>query len=590
VVGVGRDITARKQAEAALADSELRFRELVDNMSEGVVVCEAMDDGRDFILHDINRRALEIARLPRREDVSGRAVRDVFPGVDTLGLYLVFEQVWRTGQPEQVAGAHYVDARMTLWLDVYVYRLPRGDVVAIFQDVSERKRAEDRIHQLAFYDPLTGLANRRLLRERLAHAMAAGARHGHYGAVLMLDVDQFKTLNDTRGHDAGDELLAQVAERLASSVRRADTVARAGGDEFVVLLESLSDDRTTSVHEADRIAEQLRRLLQQSYDLGAVTGFRATCSIGVALFRGSEQSLEDIVKQADLALYAAKRAGRNRVRFFNAGMQQVVDAHAAMESGLHGALDGGELELHFQPQVDADGRLFGLEALLRWQPDGADPIPPVRFIPLAEETGLILPIGRWVLDDACRRLAAWQRRERWCNLTLSVNVSARQLLEPRFADDVTAALATHGVRPQGLCLELTESVLAEDLDALADRTVQLKRLGVRLSLDDFGTGFSSLAHLKRLPLDEIKIDTSFVRDIPADANDAAIVRTILAMGRSLRIRVVAEGVETVRQLRFLGAHGCDGFQGHLFARPMPAAELAAWMEARPGSGVGDDSA
>ena len=583
VVGVGRDVTARKEAEAALADSELRFRELVDNLSEGVLVFQAADNGGDFLVTDINRRALEIIGRVGRDDAIGHSLRMLLPGADAFGLYRVIGDVRQHGQPRHMEAGHYTDKHRDLWLEVYVYQLPRGDLVAIVQDVTERKRAEDHIHELAFYDPLTGLANRRLLSDRLGHAIAASCRHGRYGAVLMLDLDHFKTLNDSRGHAAGDALLAQVAGRLAASVRRADTVGRPGGDEFMVLLESLSGQRALAVREADRIAEEIRLLLQQSYDLDAPAGVRITSSIGVALFGGNGTSVEEVIKQADLALYEAKRAGRNTVRFFNAEMQQSVDAYAALETALSDALDGDELMLYYQPQVAADGRVTGLEALLRWLPRDGVPISPNRFIPLADETGLILPIGRWVLDTACAQLAVWQAGERWRHLTLSVNVSARQFLQARFADDLAGILAAHDVSPQGLCLELTEGILREDLDAVLARTRALKRLGVRLSLDDFGTGFSSLALLKRLPLDEMKIDTSFVRDIPADADDAAIVRTILAMGRSLQVRVIAEGVENEPQLRFLGEHGCTGFQGHLFAKPMPVDEVTAWMESRPAS-------
>jgi len=577
IVAVGRDITKRKLAEAALAESEIRFRELVDNMSEGVAVCVAVDDGADFIFRDVNRRALEISGGLPRADVVGHPMRQIFVGAEALGLFQAIQQVWRRGEPMQIPASHYVDARIDLWLEIYLYRLPSGDVVLIFQDVTARKQAEDRIHELAFYDPLTGLANRRLLRERVAHAMDAGIRHKRFGAVLMLDMDHFKTLNDTRGHDAGDALLAQVARRLEASVRKSDTVGRPGGDEFVVLLEALSPDRTLAVHEADRIAEKLQASLRESYSLDAVQGFRATCSIGVTLFRGVEHSAEDVLKQADLALYEAKRAGRNTVRFFNAEMQRVVEAHAEMESALHRALDQDELRLYFQPQLRADGSLFGLEALLRWLPEGRDSIPPGRFIPLAEETGLILPIGHWVLRAACSQLAIWQQEMGLERLKLSVNVSAKQFLQPRFVDEVIDVLETSGARADGLCLELTESVVLEDLEEVVARIRRLRSRGVRFSLDDFGTGYSSLSYLKRLPLDELKIDTSFVQDIATDPSDAAIVRTILAMGQSMRIDVIAEGVETSAQLAFLRDNGCDLFQGYLFARPMGLNELTAWI-------------
>ena len=457
------------------------------------------------------------------------------------------------------------------WLTISAVPDAQGNItnyVSTFSDISDLKVAESEIHHLAFYDPLTTLPNRRLLLNRLDKAGAAGKRNGQYSALLIIDIDHFKTLNDTLGHDVGDRLLIEVASRLRLAVREGDTAARLGGDEFVVMLEALGADLDWAAIQAEAVAEKIRAMLGEPYFLlGDAEHFRSA-SIGISLFCGQEKSADVLLKQADIALYKAKDAGRNAIRFFDTAMQTALDERATLEADLRRALSRGEFVLHVQPQVDAERQLTGVETLLRWQPAGKPLVPPGDFIPLAEETGLIVPIGLWALDLACANLARWAGDERTRGLSMAVNVSARQFRQADFVAQVSDALARHGANPCRLKLELTESLLLDNVDEVVAKMHALRTQGVRFSLDDFGTGYASLAYLKRYPFEQLKIDRSFVRNITCDGDAAAIVRAVIAMGDTLRLGVVAEGVEENTQYAYLAEHGCRSFQGYLFGKPM----------------------
>jgi diguanylate cyclase (GGDEF)-like protein/PAS domain S-box-containing protein len=465
------------------------------------------------------------------------------------------------------------------WLSITAVKGGSGEIthyVGTMSDISHRKAAEDEIKNLAFYDTLTGLPNRRLLTDRLRQAMAIGARSGRGGALLFIDLDNFKTLNDTLGHDKGDLLLVRVAERLVGCMREGDTVARFGGDEFVVMLEGLSEHQDEAATQTRDVGEKILATLNQPYHLAGLM-HHSTSSIGATLFAGHDESIDELLKQADLAMYQAKAAGRNVLRFFDQGMQAVVNARAAMEADLRQGVRRGEFILHYQVQVDRDGRLTGAEALVRWQHPQIGLVPPGEFIPLAEDTGLILPLGHWVLETACAQLLAWADQPRLAHLTLAVNLSARQFRHPDFVQQVLAVIEQTGVDPNKLKLEITESLLLHDVEDVIAKMVALQAHGVGFSLDDFGTGYSSLSYLKRLPLDQLKIDQSFVRDVLADPNDAAIARTIVALAKSLGLSVIAEGVETEAQRDFLASEGCHAYQGYLFGRPGPAADVEQLM-------------
>ena len=458
------------------------------------------------------------------------------------------------------------------------HREPDGSVLShgFTMDITDRKRAEQEIERLAFYDALTGLPNRRLLLDRLQRNIATCQRARTLGALLFIDLDNFKDLNDTLGHDVGDQLLSQVAARLTATVRESDTVARFGGDEFVVMLETLDPATHLAAAQAETVANKLLAHLNLPFELDGTQHY-STPSIGITLFGDERLSVDELLKRADLAMYQAKAAGRNTQRFFDPDMQAAVNARSHLEADLRQGLARSEFFVHYQPVVDHKGKLLGAEALLRWRHPQRAMVSPGEFIPLAEQTGLILPLGQFVLQTACQQLQLWSRQPETAQLSISVNVSARQFRQAGFVAEVLNTLRAHGADATKLKLELTESLLLGDIEDTIARMAQLKNEGVGFALDDFGTGYSSLSYLKRLPLDQIKIDQSFVRDVLADPNDAAIVRTILALARSLDLRVVAEGVETTGQLAFLRLHGCEEFQGYLFGRPAPVEDIDALL-------------
>ncbi len=451
-------------------------------------------------------------------------------------------------------------------------------ILAINTDLTQRKAAEHEIHNLAFYDPLTRLPNRQLLLDRLQQSLVVSARSKQTGALLFIDLDNFKTLNESLGHDMGDLLLEQVAQRIINCLRKSDTVARLGGDEFVALLENLSEDPRKAAAKAKIIGEKILACFNKPYQLADYEHY-STPSIGIALFNGQHSKVEELLKHGDLAMYEAKASGRNALRFFDVEMQATVSARVALETDLRKALRKKEFYLHYQPQVDGTGFTTGAEALLRWQQPQRGFISPAEFIPLAEETGLILPLGEWVLETACAQLVKWSANSNTEHLTMAVNVSSRQFRQPEFVEQVLKILKTTGANPNKLKLELTESLLVEDMQGTIAKMACLKTKGVGFALDDFGTGFSSLSYLKRLPLDQLKIDQSFVIDVMNDPNDAAIARTIVALAKSLGLTVIAEGVETEEQRNFLASHGCNDYQGYLFSRPLPADQFSAFIKA-----------
>ncbi len=489
-------------------------------------------------------------------------------------------QALKRWEPVRAELINHKKSGESFWMELEVVPVdesPRGvrHWVAVGRDITARKAQDDAIEHLAFYDTLTQLPNRRLLVERLHKALSIPGERLHHGALMFIDLDHFKVLNDTLGHARGDMLLQQVAQRLASCVRRHDTVARLGGDEFVVMLEDLGADARAADAKTRVVGQKILQTLSKPYEL-AGHQFHGTCSIGITPFHNDHESIGELLKQADLAMYQAKGAGRNGLCFFDPAMQAAVTANAALTSELRQALHEHHLVLHYQPQVGRNGCMVGVEALVRWQREGAL-IGPDEFIPQAEESGLIMPLGTWVLETACAQIAAWAGRPDTEHLVVAVNVSARQFRHPEFVDLVMATIGRTGIRADRLKLELTESLLASDIEVTMAKMGMLKDLGVTLSIDDFGMGYSALSYLKHLPLDQLKIDRAFVKDVLTDPNDAAIARTIISLSQSLGLAVIAEGVETEAQRDFLARHGCECYQGYLFCPPLGIEALEAFM-------------
>jgi diguanylate cyclase (GGDEF)-like protein/PAS domain S-box-containing protein len=443
---------------------------------------------------------------------------------------------------------------------------------SIIHDITERRQLEAKMHDLAFYDPLTKLPNRRLLIDRLGKALSSCSRHRRHGALMFLDLDHFKMLNDLHGHDIGDQLLVEVASRILNCIREQDSAARFGGDEFVVMLEDMAEDTNEAVMQADGVAEKIRYALSQPYLLkrgGDVIAHHCSSSIGVTVFCDHGGNLEQLLKWTDMAMYHAKDAGRNVIRFFDPEMQTAIETRAALEADLHGALEQRQFRLFYQVQVDNNGMPKGAEVLLRWQHPQRGMVSPAQFIPLAESTGMIVPMGEWVLDTVCAQIEKWQDQSVFCNLVIAVNVSAKQFRQSDFVSQVQKYVRQYKIQPTLLKLELTESLVLDNVDDTIAKMHALKDFGVSFSMDDFGTGYSSLSYLKRLPLDQIKIDQSFVRDITTDKTDLVMVKTIVDLGVNFEMDVIAEGVETQAQLELLRQSGCNNFQGYLFSKPVP---------------------
>ena len=445
-------------------------------------------------------------------------------------------------------------------------------ISASSRDITARKNAEEKIHHLAFYDALTKLPNRRLFLDRFCAALTASGRLNIFGAVLFIDLDRFKLLNDTLGHDYGDLLLIEVAARIKSCVREMDTVARLGGDEFVVLIEGVSADQEEASHKVGLVAEKIRESLACPYHLNGHE-HQSSPSIGVSLYHGNDESVDELLQHADMAMYQAKDAGRNAVRFFDPVMQDNVATRAALVNDLRNAIPQRQLHLHYQLQVDNDNRPVGAEALLRWIHPQRGTVMPDQFLPIAEESTLILDIGDWVLETACRQLALWDANEKMRDLVLTVNISAKQFTMPDFVDKIAGALRMNQISPARLKLELTESMALDDLQSAVGKMHALRALGVCLSMDDFGTRYSSLSNLKQLPLDQIKIGRSFVQDVAVDGNVALLVQSIIDMSGKYHITVIAEGVENKAQLASLKDRDCVAYQGFLFSKAVPVGEF-----------------
>ena len=568
VVFLALDITKRKQAESALRESELRFRSLLRNIPS-ISVQGYLQDGTTSYW---NQASEQLYGYTAEEAIGANLLDLIIPPPMRIDVRAHLQHMFATGEviPAGELQLQRKDGTPVHVFSSHAYIQVPGhppEMFCIDIDISGRKAAEDEARYLAFYDALTQLPNRRLLVDRLQQVLVNGARSGLTTAVLFVDLDNFKTLNDTRGHEVGDLLLKDVAQRLRSCVREQDTVARLGGDEFVVVLQNLSSDAPEAAAQARTLGELILAQLRQPYEL-AGHEHHFTASIGVTLLNHQRDSVDEVLKQADMAMYRAKDAGRNTLRFFDPDMQQAVNRRALLETELHNGLRRAQFLLLYQPQVDSQGRMTGAEALVRWQHPVQGMVPPSEFIPLAEESGLILPLGHWVMETALRQQARWQQDPLFAHLSLAINVSARQFLQDDFVAQVLALVRQTGANPAQIKLELTESLLLANVDSVIATMRALKAHGLGFSLDDFGTGYSSLSYLKRLPLDQIKIDQGFVRDVLLDASDAAIARSIIALAGSLGLSVIAEGVETTAHHQFLLAHGCQAFQGYLFGRPL----------------------
>jgi diguanylate cyclase (GGDEF)-like protein/PAS domain S-box-containing protein len=576
--GLGElDARANLTGDDEIAKTSLEFDAMAGQFK---ATLDALPDmlfefGLDGTYHSVHTPTDDYLLAPAKELI-GKTVLEVLPTEQAVTIMAAIQEANETGSSQ---GKQY--QRMTSqglsWFELSIAKKAGGDsqnprFMAISRNITERKLAAEKIQHLAFYDSLTGLPNRRLLLDRLNHALSTSARSGRSGAVIFLDLDNFKTLNDTLGHNIGDLLLQQVGKRLTECLREGDTVARLGGDEYVAVLEDLSDQDTETAAQAETIANKILSALNRPYTLNQ-RDYHNTPSIGVTLFKGREVDVDELLRQADIAMYQAKKAGRNTVRFFNPQMQESITHRAALEGELRVALENQQFQLHYQIQVDSAGDVLGAEALIRWVHPDRGVLSPFQFIPLAEETSLILPIGDWVLETACAQIKTWQRNQHTSNFVLSINVSAKQFHQEYFVAQVQAAVLDNNINPALLKLELTEGMLLNDADSTIETMSALKEIGVQFSLDDFGTGFSSLQYLKRLPLNQLKIDQSFVRDIAVDSSDQAIVQTIIAMAKTLNLNVIAEGVETKEQQALLLKSGCKQFQGYLFGKPLPIKEF-----------------
>ena len=569
VWSIVEDISADRRAQDRLRESEMRLRTLIEQSPL------AISFSRDGITLEVNARYLSMFGYASADEVCDTPVLQRIAPSRRAEMQRLIEQRRHGAAPTsyEIVGLRKDGSEFPMFVSTKRIDLADGPLTMSFlMDFTERKQAEERIRHLAFFDQLTRLPNRELLQDRINQALSTSARSGRYGALLLLNLDNFKSVNDTLGHAAGDALLQQAAARLSAEVSAGDTLARGDGDEFVVLLEDLAAQPLAAAARAKALGLKLMHSLSGSYGLPDGT-IHVGCSVGATILAGHRQTTQDLLKQANIALHQAKKSGHSVLRFFDPRMQESVSARAALEVELRNAIAASQFALYYQLQVDESGRELGAEALLRWNHPERGVVLPAEFIALAEETHMIVPIGEWVIDAACARLAAWSRQVRTRELSLAVNVSSLQFQQPDFAVHVLGCIRRHGVDAHKLKLELTETLLQGDIERTVSTMNLLKAEGVQFALDDFGTGYSSLQYLKRLPLDELKVDISFVRDIASDANDRAIVSTIVAIAGQLALNVMAEGVETREQLKVLRECGCSRYQGYLFGRPAPPERL-----------------
>lgn len=565
-IGTVQDITERKKAE-----EELRIAAIAFESQESTMVTDP-----NGIIMRVNHAFIRLTGYSAEEAV-GHTTAMLNSGREGKEF---FKNMWATLQQNkhwqgEIWNRHKNGKIYAEWLTISAVTAPDGSIthyVGTFSNIAQDPEASAEIHRLAYYDPLTHLPNRRLFMDRLAQGLAGSQRSKRYGALLFMDLDNFKKLNDTRGHDVGDQLLIEVAHRLNACVREGDTVVRLGGDEFVLMLEELGENAQEAVIQASHVGEKVLEAISLPYLLKDIE-FTCTVSMGVTLFLGHNESIDNLLKYADLAMYQAKKGGRNRLCFFDPAMQATLVEHSVLENDLRHALERDQLRLYYQIQISEERRAAGAEALLRWRHPERGLIYPGEFIPLAEETGLIIPIGFWVLQKACAQIKEWAGNPATSELQLSVNVSARQFHQADFVAQVQQILVTAGINPERLKIELTESLVFNDVSDTINKMHALKALGVSFSMDDFGTGYSSLSNLQQLPLNQLKIDQSFIRDLATNPNDAAIVQAVVTMGIAFGLNVIAEGVETETQRELLVCHGCHAFQGYLFNKPMPIAEF-----------------
>ena len=560
--GISHDITAIRQAEVNLEIAAVAF-----DSQDSIMITDA-----SLKILRVNKAFTEVFGFTAEEAI-GKTPKLLLSGKQDKAFYdEVWEKINTVGHWKgEIVNRHKHGHLMYNLLSISAVKGADGKVthyVGSHVDITERKADADKILHLAFHDLLTDLPNRQYFSDRLKRVIESESNASKFSALLMIDLDNFKTLNDTLGHDIGDLLLQQVAQRLSSSLRVNDAVARLGGDEFVILLEALSDNLSEAAALAEKLGNSVLKALYEPYKL-SMHHYQSSSSIGITIFEGSKLTTSELLKQADISMYAAKKAGRNRLRFFDPQLQEDFNSRAKLEVELRKAIANNEFQLYYQIQVDTFGNALGAEALIRWIHPERGMISPAEFIPLAEETGLILSIGQWVLEAGCAQLLEWKKQEITKNLVLSINVSAAQFCQADFVEQVKAVLNKYQVEQNHLKLELTESLLLENVDNIIVSMVLLESSGVRFSLDDFGTGYSSLQYLKELPLHQLKIDQSFVRDIVHNINDRSIVRTIIAMANSLEFDVIAEGVENEIQKNILISNGCHQFQGYLFGKPVP---------------------